>query len=197
MSELPDTRLVRVFRTDDPALLPLATMALEGEGIQYVRHAGKDDSFEWQMSQTPTTRPVVVEIVVASDVAGRARDLLVDLEASAAGGASPFVAPADPPADRRPSRSRRRNRASVDWHDQRVAAAGADDPPGRREAAAVLRDARNGGNAAGCRRGCGARFDPARGRGVAPERRQRAVDREVVRIPRSRRASARRWLPAG
>jgi len=100
MTELPDSPLVQVFRTDDPALLPLATMALEGEGIEYqVRHAGKEDSFEWQMSQTPTTRPVVVEIVVASDVAARARDLLVDLEGSTPAGASASIPPADPSAD--------------------------------------------------------------------------------------------------
>lgn len=97
MAELPDARLVQVFRTDDPALLPLAQIALDGEGIEYrVRHVGKQDSFEWQMSQTPTTRPVVVEIVVASDVAARARDLLVDLEGSSpANFAAPFEAPAE------------------------------------------------------------------------------------------------------
>jgi hypothetical protein len=103
MTESPDAPVVKVFRTDDPALLPLATMALEGEGIEYqVRHAGKDDSFEWQMSQTPTTRPVVVEIVVASDVAARARDLLVDLEGSTSvgpAGSATFVAPVDPQTD--------------------------------------------------------------------------------------------------
>ena len=98
MPESPDAPLVQVFRTDDPALLPLATMALEGEGIEYrVRHAGTEDSYEWQMSQTPTTRPVVVEIVVASDVAARARDLLVDLEASTPAGAAPSIPTADPP----------------------------------------------------------------------------------------------------
>jgi len=101
MAEQSDARLVQVFRTDDPALLPLATMALEAEQIEYqVRHAGTEDSFEWQMSQTPTTRPVVVEIMVASDVAARARDLLVDLEGSAPAGAPAFVSAAsDPPAD--------------------------------------------------------------------------------------------------
>jgi len=100
MAEMPDSPLVQVFRTDDPALLPLATMALDGEGIEYqVRHAGTEDSFEWQMSQTPTTRPVVVEIVVAGDVAARARDLLVDLEGSAPAGAPAFVPAADPSAD--------------------------------------------------------------------------------------------------
>ena len=76
-------------------------MALEGEGIEYqVRHAGKEDSFEWLLGQPPTTRPVVVEIVVASDVAAKARDLLADLEGSApAGGAIALIAPADPSAD--------------------------------------------------------------------------------------------------
>jgi hypothetical protein len=100
MPEFPDAALVQVFRTDDPALLPLATMALEGEGIEYrVRHAGTEDSYEWQMSQTPTTRPVVVEIVVASDVASRARDLLVDLEGSTPSGPAPFIPPTDLQAD--------------------------------------------------------------------------------------------------
>src|SRR5678815_4545897 len=100
MTEQPDSPIVQVFRTDDPALLPLATMALDGDGIEYrVRHAGTEDSFEWQMSQTPTTRPVVVEIVVASDVAARARDLLVDLEGSAPAGAAALISPADPQAD--------------------------------------------------------------------------------------------------
>ena len=77
----PDTGLVAVFKTSDPAVLPLATMALDGEGIAYlVRNAGKNDSMRWMMSQDPTNRPMVIEIVVASDVAAKARDLLVDLE---------------------------------------------------------------------------------------------------------------------
>jgi hypothetical protein len=96
MSDQPDAPLVQVFRTDDAALLPLATMALESEGIQYqVRHAGTEDSYEWQMSQTPTTRPMVVEIVVASDVAARARDLLVDLEGSTTASADALIPAAD------------------------------------------------------------------------------------------------------
>ena len=102
MAELPEARVVSVFRTDDPAVLPLATMALEAEGIEYqVRNAGKADSFDWQMSQTPTSRPQVLEIVVASDVAARARDLLADLQNSggqAAGAAAPAAIPQDPPS---------------------------------------------------------------------------------------------------
>jgi hypothetical protein len=77
----PDARLVSVFKTSDPGVLPLATMALDGEGLEYiVRNSGKVDSMEWAMSQQPTNRPIVVEIFVTSDVATRARDLLVDLE---------------------------------------------------------------------------------------------------------------------
>jgi len=89
--ELPDATLVSVFKTSDPGVLPLATMALDGEGIDYfVKHAGKSDSLEWMMSQNPTARPIAVEIMVGSDVASKARDLLVDLE-----GAMPAVAPSD------------------------------------------------------------------------------------------------------
>lgn len=76
-----DERLVSIFKTDDPGVLPLATMALEAEGIEYsVHNAGKNDSLEWQMSQQPTNRPVVMEILVTSDVAARARDLVADLQ---------------------------------------------------------------------------------------------------------------------
>jgi hypothetical protein len=87
----PETELVSVFKTSDPGVLPLATMALEGEGIEYfVKNFGKADSLQWMMSQDPTTRPMVVEIVVGSDVAAKARDLLADLE-----GPLPPAPPAD------------------------------------------------------------------------------------------------------
>jgi len=79
--ELPEATLVSIFKTSDPGLLPLATMALEGEEIEYfVKNAGKSDSLQWMMSQDPTSRPMAVEIMVGSDVASKARDLLVDLE---------------------------------------------------------------------------------------------------------------------
>ncbi|HXT70423.1 MAG TPA: hypothetical protein VN700_11740 [Vicinamibacterales bacterium] len=93
----PDTHLVSVFKTSDPAVLPLATMALEAEGIEYLlRNAGKSDSLQWMMSQDPTNRPMAIEIHVASDVAAKARDLLVDLENPG----QPIVTPdaADSPA---------------------------------------------------------------------------------------------------
>ena len=90
----PDGRLVSIFKTSDIGVLPLATMALEAEGIEYsIRSAGKADSMQWLMSQQPTNRAVVVEIMVASDVASRARDLVVDLER-----ASPGISLTDPAA---------------------------------------------------------------------------------------------------
>src|SRR5688500_18858484 len=71
---------VRVFTTDDAAVLALASMALENEGIEYqVKHAAKADSMNWLMGQPPTTRPVVLDIFVAPDVAARAKELLSDL----------------------------------------------------------------------------------------------------------------------
>jgi hypothetical protein len=73
--------VVSIFRTEDPGVLPLATMALDAEGIAYsVRSAGKADTLQWTIAQKPTNRPVVMEIVVARDVAVKARDLVVDLE---------------------------------------------------------------------------------------------------------------------
>ena len=82
-----DDNLVAIFKTEDPGVLPLATMALEAEGIDYaIRSAGKADTLQWIMSQQPTIRPRVLEIVVAQDVAARARDLVVDLEQPIGGG---------------------------------------------------------------------------------------------------------------
>ena len=90
-----DSRLVRVFKTDDPGVLPLATLALEGEGIDHVVHnEGKVDSLDWAMSQPPTIRPRVVEILVTADDAARARDLLADLEQAA----TAPITTADPPS---------------------------------------------------------------------------------------------------
>jgi hypothetical protein len=77
--------LISIFRTDDPGVLPLVEIALQTEGIEYlVRHADKADSMNWTIAQTPTIRPVVMEVLVAPDVASRARDLVADLENPAA-----------------------------------------------------------------------------------------------------------------
>ena len=104
LHEQLDAKLVSVFKTDDPAVLPLATMALEGEGLEYfVKNAGKSDSLQWMMSQAPTTRPIAVEIVVGPDVAARARELLADLEnplptAAPESASADLIATSEPPA---------------------------------------------------------------------------------------------------
>ena len=78
-----DDGLVSVFKTDDPGLLPLAKITLESAGIEYqARSFGKVDNLQWTLSQTPTIRATVTEILVTSDVADRARDLLADLTKS-------------------------------------------------------------------------------------------------------------------
>jgi hypothetical protein len=95
-----DDPLVSVFKTDDSGLLPLATMALDAEGIEHVvRNAGKFDTLQWTLSQKPTSRPIVVEIVVAKADAARARDLLADLDRLSE---MPATAPAMPPAAAEP-----------------------------------------------------------------------------------------------
>src|SRR6187455_1128442 len=98
--ESSDDNLVSIFKTEDPGVLPLATMALEAEGIDYyIRSAGKVDTLQWLMSQPPTNRPRVLEIVVAPDVATRARDLVVDLEQPIGlGGPAPLEPSAIPDA---------------------------------------------------------------------------------------------------
>lgn len=81
--------LISVFKTDDPGLLPLAKIALESAGIEYeARSAGKTDNLQWTLSQRPTNRPFVMEILVASDVAAQATEILADLNSSATTAAS-------------------------------------------------------------------------------------------------------------
>ena len=81
--------LISVFKTDDPGLLPLAKIALESAGIEYeARSAGKVDNMQWTLSQKPTNRPSVMEILVASDVAAQATELLADLNSTATVAAS-------------------------------------------------------------------------------------------------------------
>ena len=88
-------QLQSVFKTDDPGVLTLAKMALDAEGIEYiVKNFGKTDTMDWTRSQQPTSRPIVVEVMVAPDVAARARDLLADLNNPAAISESP-VSPAE------------------------------------------------------------------------------------------------------
>jgi len=77
-----DEPLVPVFRTDDAARLPLAELALQGEGITYLIKDGPRgaDTMGWALAMPPTNRPRVIQLLVAPDVAARARELLADLE---------------------------------------------------------------------------------------------------------------------
>ncbi len=167
-----DDKLVSIFRTEDPGVLPLATIALDAEGIAYsVRSAGKADTLQWTISQKPTNRPVVMEIVVTADVAAKARDLVVDLE-------QPFPEPpadpgaaadaADPPTIRLEDAAT----GIADWRHHRGAVAATHEPPRRGGAAALFRDPRDDRDAPGRPRRCGA------DRRVASRRRQqrRRVD---------------------
>jgi len=76
-----DADLVSVFRTDDLALLPLARLALEAEQIEYIAR-GPGAGAEWTHATLGSSSRNAgwVEIVVAADVAARARELLGDLQ---------------------------------------------------------------------------------------------------------------------
>jgi hypothetical protein len=84
----PETPIVSIFRTADEGLLPLATLALESAGIEFaVRKVGLSDVFG-ASHPTPgySSTGMAVEVYVLEDDAARARDLVVDLEQSAAAG---------------------------------------------------------------------------------------------------------------
>ena len=136
-----DARLVSVFKTDDPAVLPLATMALETEGIEYfVKHAGKSDSLQWMMSQDPTTRPIAVEIVVGPDVAAKSpRPAGRSRKSHSSGHAR--IREHGPHRDVRAAGrdARRFGGRHRDRRDHRIAASGTDQPPRGRRPQRVLR----------------------------------------------------------
>jgi hypothetical protein len=80
----PDARVVSVFEAADQGQLDLATMALDEEGIPHTtRTAGLSAVFGYHgQSQTPGTREVFGEVLVAADVESRAREVLADLAAA-------------------------------------------------------------------------------------------------------------------
>jgi hypothetical protein len=82
---MPDPELgplVSVFSTADMALLPLAQMALQEEGIPFVvQNIGRGlENMGWALTPPPTNRPRAVQLMVAEDVAARAKELLADLD---------------------------------------------------------------------------------------------------------------------
>jgi hypothetical protein len=74
--------LVTVFTTKEAGLLPLAEMALKTEHIEYFIHHGSSSVPMFTRQATPDLNyPVdATQIIVRSDDAERARDLLGDLE---------------------------------------------------------------------------------------------------------------------
>lgn len=82
----PDVTLESVFETTDPAALPLATMALEEQGIEYtVRREGTLDALRYPAGALDLARSDAShEILVRREDAARARDLLADLGTLAA-----------------------------------------------------------------------------------------------------------------
>ena len=70
-----------VFETSDEALLPLATMALEGERVEYVVWRPPGIGWLGSRSEMPfIDTGVRAVILVRSDDAARARDVLADLK---------------------------------------------------------------------------------------------------------------------
>ncbi len=80
----PDVTLEPVFETTDPAVLPLATLALDQQGIEYtIRGAGTLDALRLPPDGLDVARSDAKhEIVVRHEDAGRARELLADLAAA-------------------------------------------------------------------------------------------------------------------
>ncbi len=96
----PEGGSVSVFEASDPGMISLATMALEGEGIDFSTHTGGLSAVfgsRWiGEAAAPGNMGAVTEIVVAADLADRAREVLAGL----AEGADPVGEPASarPPA---------------------------------------------------------------------------------------------------
>src|SRR4029453_5149034 len=76
----PEARLESIFETTDPAVLPLATMALEQQGIEYaVRGAGSLDALRLPPDGLDLAKSDATHaIVVRQENAGRAPRLLAD-----------------------------------------------------------------------------------------------------------------------
>lgn len=94
---LKNLELTVVFRTMEPGLLPLATLALEERGIEFVsRLSGSDALTAGGVAYRGTTPEAPVEILVRTEDAAAASELLRDLEAQ--GKESSAGASSSPPA---------------------------------------------------------------------------------------------------
>jgi hypothetical protein len=82
----PDVTLETVFETADPALLPLATMTLDEQGIEYtVQGQGSLDALRYPPDVPDLARSDASHrIVVRKEDAARARELVADLTGGSA-----------------------------------------------------------------------------------------------------------------
>ncbi len=89
MGQIEEQSLVEVFRTEDPALLPLAVATLDQASIEYVvqsTNEGIPIPYGYRPGLGDVAGPAVV-VVRAADAA-RAKSLLGDLESAARTGAA-------------------------------------------------------------------------------------------------------------
>jgi hypothetical protein len=96
----PEAALESVFETTDPAVLPLATIALEQQGIEYaVRGAGSLDALRLPPAGLDLAKSDATHvIVVRQQDAVRARDLLADLASADVSGRVALGTPPPAPA---------------------------------------------------------------------------------------------------
>lgn len=94
-NRLNDLKLTVVFTTSEPGLVPLANLALEQRGIEYVtRLQGKDSMSAGGRAYRGEGANEPVEILVREEDAATAADLLKDLQDVGSSAASP--APSSP-----------------------------------------------------------------------------------------------------
>ena len=105
----PETTLEPVFETADAAILPLATMALDQQGIEYsVQGGGSLDALRLPPPGLDVGRSDARhELVVRKEDAARAREILADLGTLAnPSGTYGLVPPQTPAAGASPERAR-------------------------------------------------------------------------------------------
>jgi hypothetical protein len=94
----PDMMLTSVFQTTELGLIPLAEMALDQEGIEYFVRDAKGPLSAGGRTFRGDVPEMGVEILVRTNDAERARELLADLEHQGL----PEPAPSEPPAPAAP-----------------------------------------------------------------------------------------------
>ena len=98
----PDLNLTVIFTTSEPGLLPLATLALEQQHIEFAtRLEGSDALTAGGIAYRGHASEEPIEILVRQEDAARAREVLSDLESGVPSAAA--IRPPAPPSDRPPA----------------------------------------------------------------------------------------------